>query len=568
MPLQQHSPASSADSRILDLDTLPSSTSTATSVFPRPAGTTVSNIRIEKEPLISPALSGFTFNLDPEPSHNTPAITPDIATLPGISFSDPFDFSYPKAVPHAVSPPPTRAIRSMAADSNGVARSESAARRVQYFNNAFSNGNGAKEDARGRVQRDSPIIAELRTNVIIKDEYTPITSLSQHLSERYRRPESAVLLTVTHSTCLMMGGSFEPAYILDITAIPSDVQPTTNKRNAYLIQAFMADALHVPSDRGVVRFTGVEEDKIATNGTTVAGDIERAEKDAMAAAAGKEEKIGLVRTLTSKSSRLSMIGDKRKSMGAVVDNRKSVIAPADNRKSMVKSSAGERMSFYGGGGGDSKADGVFQTLERKFSTRSLRSLKSQISPPIPTEFPVELLPSPTSLTGFSIATSPKSSQFPADLQKIHRLSPLHTLGRSSPTTKDRDTPQPPPSPSPLSQHPTSASTTPPPQLPPLSSPSPSPPRGPGTEKEPIVTSSTRRPTSRSGVTSPRPQSSRKSLSNITGPAEAIPSPPPIPDDHLSPEPTALPHQLRHKLSKRKSFVSLFTRKVSDGVRTS
>jgi hypothetical protein len=446
----------------------------------------------------------------------------------------------------------------MTSDGSEVSRSESTSRRVEYFNNVFSNGSGTKESAKERVQRESPIIAELRTNVIIKDEYTAITSLSQHLSERYRRPESAIILTVTHSTCLMMGGSFEPAYILDITAIPSEVQPVTNKRNAYLIQCFVAEVLHVPSNRGVVRFSGLEEEKLATNGSTVAGEIERAEKDAAAVAPSKEEKPnGIVRSLTSKSSRMSMIADKRKSLGPVTEK--------ENRKSIMRLPAVERKESDG-----AKSDTVFQTIERKFSTRSLRSrssvksLKDKISPPIPTEFPAELLPSPTSLSGFSMSASPKTSHFP-DLPKIHRLSPLHGLGRNSPAPRDRDAP--PPSPSPLSQNPPTTSGGSPPVLPPLSSPSPSPPRtaGPGTEKEPLVTSNKRRPQSAhartsSSTASIRPQSARKNLSNITGRAGAIPSPPPIPPDVLDvPGGTTL----KHKLSKRKSFVSLFQRKSAD-----
>jgi hypothetical protein len=105
----------------------------------------------------------------------------------------------------------------------------------------------------------------------------------------------------------MMAGSFEPAYLLTITAIPSELQPVTNKRNAYLIQHFIADSLHVPSSRGVIRFQELPEQKLGTNGSTVAGEIERLEK------AQAEENNGLGRSMTSKSSRKSLIGERRKS---------------------------------------------------------------------------------------------------------------------------------------------------------------------------------------------------------------------------------------------------------------
>lgn len=56
------------------------------------------------------------------------------------------------------------------------------------------------------------------------------------------------------------------------------MQPTTNKRNAALIQSFMADVLSVPPERGVLRFIPIPEENLASNGTTVFGEIERIEK--------------------------------------------------------------------------------------------------------------------------------------------------------------------------------------------------------------------------------------------------------------------------------------------------
>jgi hypothetical protein len=108
----------------------------------------------------------------------------------------------------------------------------------------------------------------------IKDEYTFITSLAAHLSQRYSRPQSSILVQVEHSTCLFFGGSFDPAYIITITALPSQVQPTLNKRNAALIQAFLADELPAPESRGVVKFVSVAEENLATGGVTVLGQIE------------------------------------------------------------------------------------------------------------------------------------------------------------------------------------------------------------------------------------------------------------------------------------------------------
>ncbi|KAF2209159.1 hypothetical protein CERZMDRAFT_100676 [Cercospora zeae-maydis SCOH1-5] len=137
------------------------------------------------------------------------------------------------------------------------------------------NSNGS---ARERVQRDSPVVAELRTNVIVKDEFTLVTDLSHHLAARYTRPDSAVMVKVDHSACLALGGTFDPCYIVTITAVPSQMGPTMNKRNAALIQAFLADILSVSPERGIIKFHPIPDENFAINGTTILGEMERLEK--------------------------------------------------------------------------------------------------------------------------------------------------------------------------------------------------------------------------------------------------------------------------------------------------
>lgn len=66
---------------------------------------------------------------------------------------------------------------------------------------------------------------------------------------------------------------------MTITALPSQMQPVTNKRNATLLQTFMSTTeLYVEPDRGVVKFVPMPEDNFATNGRTVAGEIEELER--------------------------------------------------------------------------------------------------------------------------------------------------------------------------------------------------------------------------------------------------------------------------------------------------
>lgn len=89
------------------------------------------------------------------------------------------------------------------------------------------------------------------------------------------------MINVDHSSCLALAGTFEPCYILTISALPSQMQATTNKRNAALIQSFMADILSVPPERGIIKFIPVPEENYAFNGNTLSGEIERLEQQQM-----------------------------------------------------------------------------------------------------------------------------------------------------------------------------------------------------------------------------------------------------------------------------------------------
>ncbi|KAF2816037.1 Tautomerase/MIF [Mytilinidion resinicola] len=156
--------------------------------------------------------------------------------------------------------------------------------------------------------RDSPIIAQLRTNVIMKDEYPLIMDLSQTLAHRYQRPDSSVMVILEHSACLLLGGTFDPTYLLTVTALPVHIQPSTNKRNAALLQSFLSDTLGVPPHRGIVKFQSILEENLAMNGTTILGEIERLEKQL-----AEENGSALKRTMT-KASRKSLVLKPRPSL--------------------------------------------------------------------------------------------------------------------------------------------------------------------------------------------------------------------------------------------------------------
>lgn len=73
---------------------------------------------------------------------------------------------------------------------------------------------------------------------------------------------------------MMFGGSFDSAYTLMIHALPNLTMPTTNKRNAALIQKHVEESLGVKPSRGYVRFVATPEDSVAMGGRTIAAEIE------------------------------------------------------------------------------------------------------------------------------------------------------------------------------------------------------------------------------------------------------------------------------------------------------
>ncbi|KAL5414068.1 hypothetical protein PMIN03_003419 [Paraphaeosphaeria minitans] len=248
----------------------PSTTSShSVNAFPRPAGVNLLAPEPAAEHHLSPSRSTFSFDSSPKSN---------LHVQRDVSLEE-------------------RRPASRGLQTTNRVQPNGSRRRAQFYEEQFAYKDGSTSLARDRVIRDAPIIAELRTNVIIKDEYTLVTDLSHHLSTRYQRPDSSIMITVNHSACLLLAGSFEPTYLLTITALPVQLQPTTNKRNAALIQNFLSESLGVPLDRGIVKFVPIQDDCIATNGTTILGEIESLERQM------DEENGGLKRGLTKSSKR-------------------------------------------------------------------------------------------------------------------------------------------------------------------------------------------------------------------------------------------------------------------------
>ncbi|OQV11076.1 hypothetical protein CLAIMM_14976 [Cladophialophora immunda] len=166
-------------------------------------------------------------------------------------------------------------------------------KRSQYYDDVFAyreSNNTAKE----RVAKDWVILAEIKLNCCLESEKEFLIDLSFRLSEIYQRPASCIMAMVTTDIPILLGGNSEPAYHLTITALPSEIAATKNKRSTHLIQDFIHDTLQIPPKRGVVRFDAVSEENLATNGMTALQEIEQLERQSndedgmMRRSAGKE----------------------------------------------------------------------------------------------------------------------------------------------------------------------------------------------------------------------------------------------------------------------------------------
>ncbi|EKG12501.1 Macrophage migration inhibitory factor [Macrophomina phaseolina MS6] len=265
--------------------------------------------------------------------------------------------------------------------TEGLNRAHKSRRRTQYFEGQF-NERDTHGPARDRITKDSPIVAELKTNVIIKDEYTLVTDLSYQMSQRFQRPEHCVMVNLDHSACLLLGGSFEPAYILTITALSSQLQPVTNKRNAAMLQSFLREILGVPAARGIVKFQAIDEANLATDGRTVLGEIEREERRQA------EENGGLKRAMTKASRRSSLKPKKSLTLSRRGSTRSGRVitppipspGPFDSVTAIPEYEEKEGVSPV-----DSKLNG-FSAKQSKPST--MKSTPNLVAPPIPGDKPL------------------------------------------------------------------------------------------------------------------------------------------------------------------------------------
>ncbi|KAJ5114334.1 Tautomerase [Penicillium alfredii] len=170
-------------------------------------------------------------------------------------------------------------------------------KKTMYYEDIFS-ARGAHNSPKERVDQDSLVVAELKTNINLKDEESKlITDLALRLAQVYLRPETSVLVVVEHDACLRFGNNTLPAYLLKIHALPCLIGPMTNLRATSLLQTFLYETLGVAPGQGVVIFNSVVEENLATNGVTARGEISRLERTE------QEENPGIFKSISRSMSR-------------------------------------------------------------------------------------------------------------------------------------------------------------------------------------------------------------------------------------------------------------------------
>ncbi|KAJ5188087.1 Tautomerase [Penicillium cf. griseofulvum] len=147
-----------------------------------------------------------------------------------------------------------------------------------YYDDAFTT-RGSHNSPKDRVTHESVVVVELRTSTKAKDDAPKLLSDFAHfLAQVYQRPETSMLVTIDQNTDLIFGTTSSSAYLLKITALSTLIGPLTNIRNTTLIQSTIQEMFGIAPDKGVVIYTPVSEDNLATNGTTARSEIDRLER--------------------------------------------------------------------------------------------------------------------------------------------------------------------------------------------------------------------------------------------------------------------------------------------------
>ncbi|PWW80050.1 Tautomerase/MIF [Tuber magnatum] len=176
--------------------------------------------------------------------------------------------------------------------SKGDFGRKKSAKGASYYGEVF-----AVRESGPVVPKSSAVWVELRTNVILENEFEFAKSLSEMVAKRFGKSEDAVCVSIEHSACLVMGGTYDGSFLLTITSL-NMISPTCNKRNAALICDWISNNLGVEVARGYIRFVDPDFANYAMGGFTMLDLMEKEEL----ARTGTADKAGVIRDRSIKRS--------------------------------------------------------------------------------------------------------------------------------------------------------------------------------------------------------------------------------------------------------------------------
>ncbi|KAF8539623.1 Tautomerase/MIF superfamily, partial [Trichophaea hybrida] len=180
--------------------------------------------------------------------------------------------------------------------SKGHSPRKRSLKRTNYYAEVFSVRKGPA------IPKAAGVCVELKTNVILENEFEFARSLSQMIAKRYHQSEDSISVSLDHSACMVMGGTFEGTYVLTITSVAL-ISPTVNKRNTVLITDWLKKNLGVSGHRGVVRFMEVGFANYATCGETMLSLMEKKEASKAGTASGLIREVSMKRSISQHQSK-------------------------------------------------------------------------------------------------------------------------------------------------------------------------------------------------------------------------------------------------------------------------
>ncbi|KAL4735646.1 hypothetical protein BDV11DRAFT_208303 [Aspergillus similis] len=150
--------------------------------------------------------------------------------------------------------------------------------KTQFFEDSF-NSRVSFVPPVARIGQDSLVVIEVLVNV--------------------SRSESFMFVSMQVIPSLRFGNSTVPAYSMKVFALPYLIAPITNLRSTILIQAALHDILHIQPSRGIILYIPVAEENMATNNTTMMGEVARLQSDSQ----GRGRESGIFKSLSRSLSR-------------------------------------------------------------------------------------------------------------------------------------------------------------------------------------------------------------------------------------------------------------------------